>query len=209
MRRPHRLLIAVGLLAGGASVALLLRRQEDATPPRASTHTHSSATNLGPLPLDLAEEPTQPAHLSEKIEADGTTRLDADRPAVAETKNVAASPGETSFLPTEGDWRPSMRTASYQSSANRPPPPPPEPPRLRPERKPETTYMLHRIVDGDTLSRLAQRYLGSSKRFLEIYEANRDRLQSPDLLPIGLELRIPRFDPDVPSNRAEKREPEK
>lgn len=102
-----------------------------------------------------------------------------------------------------------MRTASYQSSATRPPPPPPELPKLRPVRKPETTYVVHRIVDGDTLSRLAQRYLGSSKRFLEIYEANRDRLQSPDLLPIGLELRILLPDPDVSSNRAEKREAER
>ena len=50
---------------------------------------------------------------------------------------------------------------------------------------------MHRIVDGDTLSGLAHRYLGSSGRFREIFDANRDRLQSPDLLPIGVELRIP------------------
>lgn len=52
----------------------------------------------------------------------------------------------------------------------------------------------HKIRDGDTLSSLAREYLGSSKRFMEIYEANRDRLASPDLLPIGSELKIPPAD---------------
>lgn len=55
-------------------------------------------------------------------------------------------------------------------------------------------FQLHRIRDGDTLSSLARHYLGSSKRFMEIYEANLDRLTSPDLLPIGGELKIPPAD---------------
>lgn len=49
----------------------------------------------------------------------------------------------------------------------------------------------HRVRDGDTLSELARRYLGRRERFLEIFEANRDKLATPDLLPIGKELRIP------------------
>ena len=49
----------------------------------------------------------------------------------------------------------------------------------------------HRIADGDTLAALAARYLGSSERLMEIYEANRDLLSDPDVLPIGVELRIP------------------
>jgi hypothetical protein len=49
----------------------------------------------------------------------------------------------------------------------------------------------HKIVDGDTLRGLAQRYLGSADRSWEIYQANRDRMLSPEVLPIGLELRIP------------------
>jgi len=48
----------------------------------------------------------------------------------------------------------------------------------------------HRIVDGDSLARLAARYLGNDKRWLEIYEENRDVLESPDLLPIKVELVI-------------------
>jgi LysM repeat protein len=49
----------------------------------------------------------------------------------------------------------------------------------------------HRIVDGDTLSKLAGEYLGRADRYLEIYELNRDVLANPDLLPIGSLLKIP------------------
>jgi nucleoid-associated protein YgaU len=50
---------------------------------------------------------------------------------------------------------------------------------------------VHKIADGDTLRGLAERYLGSAARFLEIYEANRGLLSSPEILPIGAALRIP------------------
>ncbi|MEN6459703.1 MAG: LysM peptidoglycan-binding domain-containing protein [Thermoguttaceae bacterium] len=49
----------------------------------------------------------------------------------------------------------------------------------------------HRIVDGDTLTGLAERLLGSSERAKEIFAANRDVLDDPNLLPIGVELKIP------------------
>ncbi len=49
----------------------------------------------------------------------------------------------------------------------------------------------HRVVDGDTLPALAERYLDSADRWPEIYEANRDVLASPGLLPIGADLTIP------------------
>lgn len=49
----------------------------------------------------------------------------------------------------------------------------------------------HRIVDGDTLERLAERYLGDRLRAEEIFELNRDRLRDPNILPVGRRLRIP------------------
>ena len=51
--------------------------------------------------------------------------------------------------------------------------------------------LIHRIVDGDSLTELSQRYLGTSERYLEIYELNRSRLASPHILPIGTEIVIP------------------
>jgi LysM repeat protein len=49
----------------------------------------------------------------------------------------------------------------------------------------------HIVVDGDSLERLASRYLSDPQRNREIYELNRNVLSAPDLLPIGAELKIP------------------
>jgi len=49
----------------------------------------------------------------------------------------------------------------------------------------------HIIVDGDSLPRLASRYLNDPNRSGEIFELNRDLLTNPELLPIGAELKIP------------------
>ena len=55
----------------------------------------------------------------------------------------------------------------------------------------DPTARTHRIVDGDSLAALAERYLGSASRAGEIFRANRDVLLDPQLLPIGVELKIP------------------
>lgn len=82
--------------------------------------------------------------------------------------------------------------------------PVPTPPTLEPRPVPEMPNQyeslidrqhVHRIIEGDTLPRIAAQYLGSAARFREIYEANRDVLQHPDILPIGLELQIPPVNP--------------
>ncbi|MBW3541135.1 MAG: LysM peptidoglycan-binding domain-containing protein [Planctomycetes bacterium] len=56
-------------------------------------------------------------------------------------------------------------------------------------------FVLHRVRAGETLSELAQKYLGTSARFLEIYEANHSVLESPDAVRAGMTLRIPTADP--------------
>jgi nucleoid-associated protein YgaU len=49
----------------------------------------------------------------------------------------------------------------------------------------------HVVVDGDSLERIASRYLSDPRRSREIFELNRAVLSAPDLLPIGAELKIP------------------
>jgi nucleoid-associated protein YgaU len=49
----------------------------------------------------------------------------------------------------------------------------------------------HVIVDGDSLQKLAGRYLNDPNRSGEIFELNRELLTNPELLPIGAELKIP------------------
>lgn len=47
------------------------------------------------------------------------------------------------------------------------------------------------IQEGDSLERLAQRYLGDQGRAVEIFDQNREVLENPHILPIGTELKIP------------------
>lgn len=49
-------------------------------------------------------------------------------------------------------------------------------------------YVLRR---GDTLGKLARDHLGSAKRWREIFDLNRDRIDNPDQVPIGLTIRLP------------------
>ncbi len=55
----------------------------------------------------------------------------------------------------------------------------------------DSEVRVHVVHNGDTLERLAKRYLGSESRALEIFDFNRDVLSNPHLLPIGAELRLP------------------
>jgi nucleoid-associated protein YgaU len=50
---------------------------------------------------------------------------------------------------------------------------------------------MHRVVSGDTLTRISSRYYGTPSRWQEIYNANRDKLSSADALPLDVELKIP------------------
>lgn len=59
-------------------------------------------------------------------------------------------------------------------------------PRQAPRR--DRTYVVRR---GDTLTRIAERELGDGSRWRELYEANRNKLDSPDSLPVGEELHLP------------------
>lgn len=65
--------------------------------------------------------------------------------------------------------------------------------------KPGPLWRRHRIVEGDTLSGLAERYLGDIARSGEIHVANLDRLASPEILPLGVTLLIP---PRIPQSQA-------
>jgi hypothetical protein len=49
----------------------------------------------------------------------------------------------------------------------------------------------HVVVDGETLSSIAGKYLGSQTRYQEIFQANRDQLKSVNDLKIGMKLIIP------------------
>ena len=49
----------------------------------------------------------------------------------------------------------------------------------------------HTVVRGDNLSRISKQYYGSANHWKDIFEANRDLLDDPDLIQPGQVLRIP------------------
>ena len=53
---------------------------------------------------------------------------------------------------------------------------------------------------GDTLSGIAQQMLGSQAKYQQIFEANRDRMASPDKLEVGKPIRIPRIAGEPPKS---------
>lgn len=105
--------------------------------------------------------------------------------------------GETHRPSMESPQRPSLKTPHAEMLQ----------PKVRPEsiKSPESTSPLratippdegatrtHVVRDGDSLGSLAARYFQNSARWPEIYEANRDQLVNPELLPVGVALVIPR-----------------
>ncbi|HEX6984040.1 MAG TPA: LysM peptidoglycan-binding domain-containing protein [Planctomycetaceae bacterium] len=75
-------------------------------------------------------------------------------------------------------------------------PPPAAPLRTGPETD-EAGRRYHVIRSGDTLTGLAAMYLGSLARYGEIFELNRDQLEGPHSLRVGMKLRIPSAERDV------------
>lgn len=51
---------------------------------------------------------------------------------------------------------------------------------------------FHTVVRGDTLSAIAQKYLGSAGKYPAIFEANKPMLKDPDKIYPGQVLRIPK-----------------
>ena len=49
----------------------------------------------------------------------------------------------------------------------------------------------HTVAEGDTLFSLAESYYGDKEKFIDIYQANRRVLKTPDALPTGISLVIP------------------
>lgn len=55
----------------------------------------------------------------------------------------------------------------------------------------ETVYGEYTVRSGETLSELAQRFLGSAGKWRELYQLNRDRISNPDRLKPGTVIRVP------------------
>lgn len=55
----------------------------------------------------------------------------------------------------------------------------------------EAEPLFYTIESGDTLGKLAAKFLGEAKRYPEIFEANREVILDPDKIFVGQVIRIP------------------
>jgi len=65
--------------------------------------------------------------------------------------------------------------------------------RGRAEKEPaEAKPRVHKVVSGDTLSGIAKQYYGSSDKWNDIYQANKEVIgDNPNAIRVGQELTIP------------------
>ncbi len=64
-------------------------------------------------------------------------------------------------------------------------------PEPEPVPEPVSAERFYEVVSGDTLGAISQKYYGKAGDYMKIFEANRDILDSPDLIKPGQNLRIP------------------
>jgi nucleoid-associated protein YgaU len=55
----------------------------------------------------------------------------------------------------------------------------------------ESGAHTHTVIRGESLSKIAKREYGDEGQWRKIYEANRDKIEDPDLIFPGTVLRIP------------------
>jgi nucleoid-associated protein YgaU len=181
--QKQKLLAAGAVLAAGFGLALPFQRPRDANPiptpapPQAAVDAAKPQTLAGPVVLDGQFSPpsSAPASLaSTAVPADAPEASTAD--SAASSPPAAASPTADAAADEIITARP-VFDAEDVAAADEPSSP---------------GHRIHVIHNGDTLERLAERYLGDGLRALELFDLNRDLLENPHLLPIGAELRIPK-----------------
>ena len=59
---------------------------------------------------------------------------------------------------------------------------------------PERSYT---VEAGDTLSKISKQFYGEASLYMNIFEANRDKISDPDKIRPGMQLRIPTSDKEV------------
>lgn len=55
----------------------------------------------------------------------------------------------------------------------------------------DTKQKTHKVVEGDTLFKIAKKYYGNGDLWEKIYEANKDKIKSPNIIKNGWILTIP------------------
>jgi len=168
--RKPKLIAAAAVLAVGIGLAWPWRRSE--TMPTAVLPMATPSTSFGSVPPPQAI--SAPAAAPHTISA--TTIGVSGTPLPSDLASVGSAPAssavaEPAALGTNQLALPGVEVAEAIAASPR-----------------ERIYI---IQEGDSLERLAQRYLGDEGRAVEIFDLNRQVLENPHILPIGRELKLP------------------
>lgn len=143
----------------------------------------SKAERWGEMPdflkeIDLPEEQFTSSELSDSA---------AFEPNQSEPASKTPAP-ENNVRPIQPDFetiKPEHNNAWEVNPAKQ------KPEQVRPEQRQPQQIRVHTVRAGETLSEISIRYLGTSRRYREIFDINRDRLRSPNDIREGMQLRIP------------------
>lgn len=120
--------------------------------------------------------------------------------------DVTATVAPQALPPVQQPGPPPGLHGVYRSTVQMPPPPLLDPATLPPARlthelqpfpgganRPDEVMVpeVYRVRDGDDLTAIATRLYGHPRGASALWQANADRLESPDLLPIGMPLNVP------------------
>ncbi len=171
--RKQKLMAAGAVLAVGLGLALLFRRGDEAVVTEAAPALPPAAAAASLVPLAATALNGQ---FSPLAPTPATTVATSTIPAAGVSPQIGPTTTPTTLVMDETGARPVyvpfVDAAAGDAAAS-------------------SRYRIHVLQNGDTLERLAERYLGDGARALELFDLNRDVLDNPHLLTLGAELRIP------------------
>jgi len=106
---------------------------------------------------------------SDRVSANGTVRQGV-RLVIPNKAGLVNPPSMEQILANRVDPTPTPTTSTPHTTDNR---------------------QMVKVEPGDSLSRLARQHLGSSDRWRELFDANRDKLKQPNAIRVGMKLRLP------------------
>jgi LysM repeat protein len=184
--RKPKLIAAGTVLTAGVGLAMLFRRTEpqSALLPAAPMPLSAALAPVVPTPTITPTPPmvVTPAVTPTPLEGQLSPLAPVPATNVGLTAGAGALPAEIQVLPTSPapnaiGGRPAYATLGVVNAPL--------------DETAASPYQIHVVHEGDSLERLAERYLTDSGRSLELFDLNRDVLDNPHLLPIGAELKIP------------------
>jgi nucleoid-associated protein YgaU len=184
-----------------------VRRAADIIRPPSNDPANNPA--LRPPPEDVAKPPERPAATppgtsgkTYKVQPSDTligiarevygdesmwTRIKAANPGVDESRLLV---GQVLKLPDAASaTAPPTRAATSDTAEGTTVKPNASP--AASEREPRAAAARYIVAEGDSLRQIARDVLGNEDRWKEIFDLNKDKVRSPDLLYVGLALKMP------------------